>query len=279
MPNTTTSTGDRVLYKFRHLRDDNDTDRSRVEDILVNHRLYLAAARSFNDPFECRVHYDADAPHEIKVAKIAEKLREREPISLREARKKAPTVIQSIEDGWRERVTDMLLDEAGMASLVAVRDDVLMWSHYASGHTGICIKFEARAVEHHDFFGSASKIVYQDYVPTLNWYFDDPVEIVRKSVYTKSTTWEYEHEYRIAQPKPPPNRYFYFDPLLVTAVYLGCRISHDDRERVKQWCKNRRGTVSIHQARLSDTETALRRMVRSSSHIGCRLYRPARKVR
>jgi len=144
-----------------------------------------------------------------------------------------------------------------MACLVAAYDNVLMWSHYASGHTGICIKFQKRSTDHFVFFGDASKVNYQDDVPIVNWYKHDKMEIVRKSVYTKATMWKYEREHRIVQPKLSPDRYYYFDPHLVTAVYLGCCISDKDRELVTQCCKNRVGTVSIYQARRSDTAYSL----------------------
>jgi hypothetical protein len=38
-------------------------------------------------------------------------------------------------------VAKPILEKTGVLSLCAVSDDVRMWSHYADGHKGICLKF------------------------------------------------------------------------------------------------------------------------------------------
>jgi hypothetical protein len=59
-----------------------------------------------------------------------------------------------------------------------------------------------------------------------------------RAVYTKSSCWAYENEWRILEKKKDPgdeSTFLYrpFDPQELAAVYLGCRILPQDRERIK----------------------------------------------
>ena len=52
------------------------------------------------------------------------------------------------------------VDACGILSLCAKNDDILMWSHYASSHRGICLEFKAG--DNDPFFAYALPVTYPD---------------------------------------------------------------------------------------------------------------------
>ena len=80
-----------------------------------------------------------------------------------------------------------------MLSLTESADDILMWSHYADSHRGVCLRFSTEI----GFFKDAQQVVYQDERPVVNLIRDTPHVYQRKAVLYKSCHWEYEEEWRI----------------------------------------------------------------------------------
>lgn len=63
----------------------------------------------------------------------------------------------------------------------------------------------------------------------------DASSAFQKSVYTKSSVWSYENEWRILDKSTNDEESFadrVFYPQELVAVYLGCRILPEDRERI-----------------------------------------------
>lgn len=238
--------GESVLYKFRPLGD--EVSVTRIEDVLLNHRFFAAAACSFNDPFECQFRMSFDATAQEKTSYAIKWLREREGLSASKAREQAAVRLGRMQRDGPARVSHLILNEIGMVCFVGTMASPLMWSHYANGHNGICLELSARTLGHAEFFGQASAVTYQDDLPVIDYFRDDPMEKVRKAVYTKSSVWSYEREHRLVVQKPQESRFFDFDPLLITGVYLGCRVSDEDCQRVVDWLKHRPGTPHLHRA-------------------------------
>ena len=73
-------------------------------------------------------------------------------------------------------------------------DILLMWSHYANKHQGVCIEFDLEKLEDNSFLDSLkavniNKVIYGDIPKNIN---NLPV-----SLFYKTKDWEYEKEYRI----------------------------------------------------------------------------------
>jgi hypothetical protein len=67
-----------------------------------------------------------------------------------------------------ERLRDDIqrdVDNAGILSLTERPGNLLMWGHYASSHTGVCLEFAVSV--HETFFGRAQPIVYSGKRPTF----------------------------------------------------------------------------------------------------------------
>jgi len=79
-------------------------------------------------------------------------------------------------------------------------DSNLMWSHYASSHTGFCIEWDAGKL-------TAEKVEYQENITRIRLFelisqaygLSDGIPIaklIKKAFHTKLLEWEYEAEYR-----------------------------------------------------------------------------------
>lgn len=63
----------------------------------------------------------------------------------------------------------MLSQQIGILCLSEKPDDILMFSHYAKHHTGICLKFEA--TDDTEFFGAAQQVNYRSEYPVVDFLY------------------------------------------------------------------------------------------------------------
>ena len=111
-----------------------------------------------------------------------------------------------------------------------------MWSHYADGHTGICIEFEA--TNQTEFFGEAQPVIYQDEVPALNFLPASQDEKMEAMLLTKAKHWEYEREWRIIHPYSelaPGHGEKRFALHLLSGVVFGCQFPEEHEQEILKW--------------------------------------------
>jgi hypothetical protein len=73
---------------------------------------------------------------------------------------------------------------------LAEKPDVpLMWAHYSSSHTGLCLELDATIAP----FGAADRVKYVTTYPAYDPLADDNYV----SLHTKSADWSYEAEWRL----------------------------------------------------------------------------------
>lgn len=134
-----------VLYRFRHLL---GPHREWTKDILTQSVLYFSSPSEFNDPFDCKVHYR----NRLSVAHFKEYyfslLRQKFPHLNREQckAKVAQDTKRITPEEFITKVTEGMqtsANELGVLSLSATPTNLLLWSHYAASHTGLCLKFLA----------------------------------------------------------------------------------------------------------------------------------------
>jgi hypothetical protein len=147
-----------------------------------------------------------------------------------------------------------IVELAGVFSLSAKCDHILMWSHYADSHRGICLRF--RAFSTTPFFGKAQRVIYQSARPKLNVVLDSHETQSEKALLTKADFWSYEEEWRIVEYEPGPGIH-QFPPELLDGIILGAKISPTDRQKVLGWAAMRGNSFEILQAQFSDSEFRL----------------------
>jgi hypothetical protein len=124
----------------------------------------------------------------------------------------------------------------------SVNDSVLMWSHYASNHTGFCIEHNFRELgPTHPLIRQLHPVIYSDkpFDATpyyrqilLNRDFNTLYGIY--ACVTKSKKSEYEYEWRIVNPIGPdqPVANQQLRTPTPKAVYLGAKIRKDNKKSI-----------------------------------------------
>jgi hypothetical protein len=135
-------------------------------------------------------------------------------------------------------------------------DNILMWSHYAANHTGAVVEFRA-AEEVDSPLLVAQPVRYSEDMPHLNYDILEMdsklarIEIFDTVTLSKSHVWAYEREWRVWSTLRDKTKAFEiipFSPKEIEAVYLGCKISSDDREQIAEIMSNKYPTAKIFMA-------------------------------
>lgn len=204
------------LYKFRDLTGCN---RARVQRIVEDHEIWFANPTAFNDPFDCNIEptFDAtDAQRKtywrnaiaFQLAKkgyyqieddFAQRVQRGEIDAydeiMRRAREREISVsvefLESIfaenfsrdaDEDEREKIISGFrghMKTLGVLSLAGTCENILLWSHYADSHRGLCLEFEVEPGStpmgsHH--LSSARQVHYLADHPDISLY--EPVDIV-----------------------------------------------------------------------------------------------------
>lgn len=248
------------LYKYRSMSND---ARTYTGKIITDQELYFAHARSFNDPFDCLPAISLKATSSEFEKYLIGLFKRQSPKSTRAER--TANVKEIIKDPKRNHKSAQTLELlktgleramslAGVLSLSATDRHVLMWSHYANCHSGICLKF--RASDSTPFFGEAQKVEYEISRPVINLIQDDPKIFTTKALLTKAEFWAYEEEWRMISPSRPPGIHTYPADLLV-GVILGANISTENKDIVMNWLSTQNRQIDIFQATINEKHFSL----------------------
>lgn len=240
-----------------------DDVRTYTGRIITDQELYFSHARAFNDPFDCLPVISLKATKDEFEKYLIGLFKRQSPQSTRAER--MASVKEIIKDPNRNHKSTQAIELlnkgfenamnlAGVLSLSATDRHVLMWSHYANCHSGICLKFKASNST--PFFGEAQKVEYEKIRPVINLIQDDPQTFTTKSLLTKADFWTYEEEWRMISPSRPPGVHKYPADLLV-GVILGANMSAENTDIVMKWISNKKRNVDIFQASINEKNFGL----------------------
>jgi hypothetical protein len=229
------------LYKYQSI-DPNDP-KCHTLDNLRNCHLWFSKIQDLNDPFDCAI--------SIKFSSTNNELLEFFEVYLDSLRKQGKsdeipkTESQYLTDGKPNSELKNLLkrrlwendrqrlekySQWGVACLTQQLDSILMWSHYANGHKGLCLEFDTNYSPFHER-KYLHQVNYSNSYPKLSVMdiIQSPNEFI-KPVTTKFKKWKYEEEWRIIKDKGgEPLEY---DPKALTAIYFGCSMPDDHKKLI-----------------------------------------------
>ena len=219
------------FYKYRSLSADSI---QYTLDIIENCRLYWPSPLDFNDPFDCSPAHEyrgtlkqkiASANRSAEILGMGKSRKERRQMRMKALKRKPSEITDIMKQSSRN-----LMANISVCSLSKVHNNILMWSHYADSHSGICVGFEPSeaAID----FLCAFEVIYMEKRPLINLIEKIKGEDALNDILlTKSKLWEYESEWRmIDQQKEKGTRLFPSKPL--KEIYLGCRISSQNKSNV-----------------------------------------------
>jgi hypothetical protein len=194
MPVTTAAqNGVRYLHHYQRFSGDWP---GYLEQTLRDRVIYMPSPSRFNDPWDCQPWFDLDAldrpsVRDEHIAWFLARANSPQPGDAEEMRTR-PGLLKEMVTQCSHGLAEQIDAEYRVYCLTPSDGNLLMWSHYAENHTGVCLQFDARA----EPFVGAFKVSYRRVLPTstLPEYGN---EAMVKALLTKSDVWIYEHEFRI----------------------------------------------------------------------------------
>ena len=212
------------LYKYR--ADDENT-----EKIFTDKTLWFAHPKDFNDPFDCWANIQS-----LDKKSLSNTLVQRNNFDSARA--------HLIKEGLRKfthydlkRNVDSVLNQIGVCCLSVNCNNILMWSHYAHYHQGLCLEFDI--LQDPDFFCLTLPVKYVESMPEYYYLVNDD-DIVYKIIQPKSAEWGYEEEVRVVKPQSEieknGSQAFLFNPKTLRKIIFGCKAHKTVIEKYKSLC-------------------------------------------
>ena len=180
---------------FHYFSLDTDDRRSWLERLLVKNEAYFRSRNQLNDPNELRPEIVFDGPEKAMRLFVRELVQQRSgrlSLAKRLQEERKVMHIYKNPEQLRKMLHD-ILDRLGIFCLSETDNEMLLWSHYADAHRGVCIEFDTKV----GFLAAARQVTYGDKRPIVNRLVDSLIEIGEKSMLSKLKAWAYEREWRI----------------------------------------------------------------------------------
>jgi hypothetical protein len=251
------------LYKFMRFRGDPNASapNENVQRLVERSDIRVSRAEEFNDPFDCAP-IITPFPPEIRERLVVKEMEDPKYDGLpKEARAQIRDhliTVLSVPDASKREHTNTVR-EWGIYCLCAAYSSVLMWSHYADSHRGICIEFEAHPL----LFGAADKVRYSedrpiaDVADVYSGRKEDAIRFRDASLLTKGADWSYEEEYRLLLRHV--HGFIDFDAHLLTGIILGSRMQPEDEAKLVEMAETREHQPKLYRAVLHKTKNIIER--------------------
>ncbi len=211
---------------------------------LIKRKLWFPSASTFNDPFDC-----AAIDHVQDMVKAREKEKNRFLIRRRHSDGTDPSA-REVEDRLRRLHNSIYTKAAiptpdslkdlqgcqdklqsylyglGILSLSETPRSILMWSHYAAQHTGICFEFERLP---DNKLGTEARPIKYDKKREIALSSNNEPNL--SPIFQKYSGWKYEGEWRLVENKGDQ---LYDFPGRLVSVICGARMSFQDIETLQK---------------------------------------------
>lgn len=133
-------------------------------------------------------------------------------------------------------------------------DNQLMWSHYASSYSGICVEYDFEKMN--DFIGFVFPVEYSSERPTLslkdlgldnfekdengNWKAGETnISAILSYLLAKNKCWDYEEEWRIINQGDEPNKPIFVNVPFIKSITLGLNLDDLCKHLIWDVCKEK----------------------------------------
>jgi len=205
------------LFKYRPLN-------PYTVDLIREGNLWFSNLDTLNDPFEGDYYYPDDV---IKAISKDSKFKAGDDLVGRVTR-------------YLDEYRKALKREFYVLSLSNIKDDILMWSHYADQHNGVVVEIEMPDKPEHLGESSPNGLIsVRDSILQKVKYSRDPVfydpsgsneDEYSNVITSKTTQWKYEEEYRVIIRDPIARANgigVKINPPMIKRVYFGMRCTSE----------------------------------------------------
>ncbi len=209
----------RYLYKYRSTK--------RAVEFLKNSCIYFSYYNEFNDPFEsaCKKILDFTPKQYFNAF-------QRMGQDFFTSAIKAEEIRLGYVDGQDilKQSTDEILKGFSYYCMAKEPNNILMWSHYADSHKGVCFKYDL--LQDLDTFLITVPVNYNTEYPEFDALNGNPADIITK----KSTDWEYEQEHRVIKLNAHGINLVKREALV--EIIFGCKTTKFSKTRIRNLVKN-----------------------------------------
>lgn len=225
-----------------------------VRRLIEKSELFFPSPKSFNDPMDCRVppvfrasqlemesYWRRVGMERFRGDKRARRLRVKELVGL-------PRTPEG-----RAVFADMLFESLatnGIACFTKGAENMLLWSYYAEGHTGVAIRFSmAKPIVPGNPF-LPIEVQYCSAFPDTNFFRSTNAEFMRHVFGIKAQVWQHEAEWRFIMPRGVG--YHAIPTTMIDEVILGARALPETETKIRSWI----GKRPIRVSRMVNSSTA-----------------------
>ena len=259
---------------YRYISLDSSEKWKRFLKLLNDNSLYFSSPKDFNDPYDAKVNFADGSVEEIeqyflKVHKLQDPSATDEELlpKIRERRRIDP---KYNSDWIRTKAKDILdpeLDAVGVVCLSEKKDSILMWSHYADAHKGICLEFNKDVIHSNRWFYDKVQYPANNHYPEFKQATDaleDTEKSVRLFLLKKSNHWAYENEWRIILDKidvenngndEETKRYFNCPENMLTGIIFGMKTPTVLKQTIAQLAQSK--SIQLYQAERNENSYSI----------------------
>lgn len=201
-----------------------------VENALLTLRdktLWFASSRQFNDPFDCNTDLLDFTPSATMIKEfINEKVSGNRALRRLEMAKNRKSPHRIVNQSAEQ--TQELFYNSGVCCLSAVNQNILMWAHYASNHSGVCLGFDSAIAE---IATLAAWVKYQTGFSKVN-FWTGKEHAIAHVLLSKAHDWHYEQEIRLI--RMASRGACSFAPSHLKEVVFGVKTSPHDIDEIKK---------------------------------------------
>lgn len=228
-----------------------------AQETLRRGEIFFPAPASFNDPFDFRIAPVFDGPASAHEELYKQVLRDDPHLRnraerRRELRQVRPYLDETVSEEAFQAVADDWVQNRGVLSFSAMRNDILMWSHYADKHTGVCLGFDTG----NEFFKATREVSYADDYPQINMLdlslllshsdresMDRSENVLIRALFlTKASHWTYEPEWHLIRIEPGVRRtrgWHAFPAASLKEIIIGARATETRVTQIRRLLETR----------------------------------------
>ena len=228
------------LYKYR------TPDIGRMKDILLLNQMWAADPTTFNDPFDCYPHIDLTGTYDearawmaLRIARTGQTVSEEKQHVLAKQIERDGFI--SLMEESPEATFRNSISQFGIIALTTDPKNILMWSHYAQNHTGVCLEF---ATDIQPFL-TAVEVRYDKARPVFRPMMADRSDLIERVLLYKAKFWEYEHEWRYFRVGAG---LISFEPSTLTSIILGAAATPHFVGQLRALIDERQAPIEVKQA-------------------------------
>jgi hypothetical protein len=214
------------------------------DDIFNNKQLFFNHPSNFNDPFDCNIIFDTKASEE-EIKQFILKNTDRRSYSQNSINEEIQKTINN-RRRWKsiiENGKNKYLSKIGVCCFSKTNENPLLWAHYSTKHSGVCLVFEPSKDK--TFFYKYSSVKYCFNYPIINFIHDE--NRYNELILTKSNDWIYEQEVRVIKNE---SGLYSFNQDCLEGLIFGCKCLKKDITRIKTLLINNKFNIQIQIAKL-----------------------------